>query len=66
MRPQPPTLEPKCPPQAYEWAEGPTEPKGVTMEETEVEDAANRARWGRDIVRHNAAAACLRVRDGVK
>jgi len=52
-----------CSPSAYEWAEGPVEPVGMTMEETEVEDALNRNRWGRDIVRHNLAAQCLRLRD---
>lgn len=49
---------------AYEWAEGPVPPVGVLMEETEVEDSLNRARWGRDVTRHNAAAMCLRLRDG--
>ena len=59
----PPTDVVVCPPRAYEFAEGPTEPEGVTMEQTEVEDSINRARWGRDIVRLNAAASCLRLRD---
>jgi hypothetical protein len=55
-----------CNSSAYEWAEGPVDPVGVTMEQTEVEDAQNRARWGRDIVRHNLAAQCLRIRDAGK
>lgn len=33
------------------------------MEETEVEDSVNRARWGQDIAGKNAAALCLRMRD---
>lgn len=65
-KPPPPSTEVRCPPAAYEWAEGPLPPAGVTLEETEVEDSANRARWGRDIVRHNTSALCLRLRDGVK
>lgn len=52
-----------CPKEAYQYAEGPVEPKGTTMEQTEVEDAINRARWGRDIARVNSAAGCLRQRD---
>lgn len=64
VKPQPPTgIEVSCPPIAYQYAEGPTEPKGVSMEETEVEDSINRARWGRDIVRLNSAVSCLRQRD---
>lgn len=51
---------------AYEWAEGPVDPVGATLEETEVEDTRNRARWGRDIVRHNVAVSCLRSRDAAK
>jgi len=38
-------------------------PEGTTLEETEVEDSLNRARWGRDIARLNTAATCLRLRD---
>lgn len=36
------------------------------MEQTEVEDSQNRARWGRDIIRLNTAVSCLRVRDAGK
>lgn len=55
-----------CPESAYEYAEGPVAPKGTTMEQTEVEDSQNRARWGRDIIRLNTAVSCLRVRDAGK
>ena len=55
-----------CPPHAYEFAEGPVAPTGKKMEETEVEDSQNRARWGRDIVRLNTAVTCLRTRDADK
>jgi hypothetical protein len=57
--PEPPPIA-SCGTEALEYCDGPNPGRADRLGETEGEDVDNRAAWLACIVRHHAAATCLR------